>query len=170
MDLGPLLPWFNLVHVLSAMAFILIHGFSGLIALRVRAERDRSRLTGLLDLSAGWLNWGWLALATVLASGILAGIAGGWWTSGRLWIWASLIVFIAVGAAMTPIAAGYMEAARHAVGMPSVMDRRKNVEPPPAASDAELERILSSSRPLVTTVIGLGGIAVLTWLMMMKPF
>ena len=170
MDLAPFLPWLNLVHVLSAMAFILIHGFSGLIALRVRRERDRTRLAGLLDLSAGWLNWGWLALATLLLSGILAGIAGGWWTSGRLWIWASLIIFIVVGAAMTPLAGSYMEAARHAVGMQSVMDRRRKQEAPSAADDVELERILSSSKPLITAVIGLGGIAVLTWLMMLKPF
>ena len=170
MDLGPTLPWLNLVHVLAAMAFILVHGVSGLIALRLRGERDRTRIATLLDFSTSWLTWGWIALAAVLLSGVLAGIVGGWWTSGRLWIWASLVLFVVVGGLMTPIAAGYMDAARHALGLSTYNDRRKGLDPPPPAADEELERVLSSSRPLATAALGLGGIAVLTWLMMLKPF
>ena len=170
MDLTPLLPWLNLIHVLGVMAFILVHGASGLMSLKVRRERDRARIIAMVELSSSFLNWAWLALAVVFFGGILAGIAGGWWTSGRLWIWASLLIFIAITVLMTPLAGAYMEGVRHAVGLASVQDKRKKLEAPPPASDEELERVLMSSKPVAAAVIGVTGITVLTWLMMMKPF
>ena len=124
----------------------------------------------MVQLSGSVLVWGWLALAVLFVAGILAGIAGGWWTSGRLWIWASLAVFLAVTVLMTPVASSYMEAVRHAVGLPSIMDQRRRREAPEPASDADLVRILESRKPVWAALIGLVGIAVLTWLMMVKPF
>lgn len=170
MDLIPLRPWLNLVHVLAVMGFLVIHGASALVALKVRSERDRARIRSLLDLSGAYQLWGWLALAVILGAGILSGIAGGWWTSGKLWIWASLGVFIAISALMTPIPAAYLNDVRHAVGMATYDDVRKKREPPPEASDEELARVLDSPRPVIGAAIGLGGIAILTWLMMDKPF
>jgi hypothetical protein len=169
-DLAPLLPWLNLIHVLAVMAFILVHGVSGLLSLRIRGERDRARITSMVEVSSAFPDWGWVALAVVFFGGILSGIAGGWWTSGRLWIGASVAVFLAVVVLMTPIGSGYMNAVRHAVGLATSDDVRKRLEPPQPASDEELARIVGSSRPIVAAAIGLGGIAVLTWLMMMKPF
>lgn len=170
LSLSALQPWLNLTHVLAAMAFILIHGFSGLLALKVRGERDRDRIQVLVQLSSSTLVWSWLALAFVFFGGILAGIAGGWWTSGRLWIWASLAVFVVVTILMTPIASSYMESVRHAVGLPSIQDQRKKREAPNAVSDEELKIVLESRKPLWAAIIGLTGITALTWLMMFKPF
>ena len=169
-SLSPLQPWLNLIHVLAVMAFILIHGFSGLLALMVRGERDRARIQVLVQLSSSVLVWSWVALAIVFFGGILAGVAGGWWTSGRLWIWASLAVFIVITILMTPIASSYMESVRHAVGLPSIQDQRKKREPPQAVSDDELAGILGSGKPIWAALIGLAGIAILTWLMMFRPF
>lgn len=168
-DLGPFRPWLNLVHVLAVMAFVLVHGASGLLALRIRRERDRERIATMVQLSSSFLVWGWIALAVLFFSGILAGIAGGWWTSGRLWIWVSLVVFIAVTVLMTPIASSYMESVRHAVGLASIQDQRKKREAPPPASDEELALILDSSKPVWAAVVGVAGIVILTWLMMFKP-
>jgi hypothetical protein len=170
MDLGPLQGSLNLIHVLAVMAFILTHGVSGLVALKLRRERDRVRIQALVQLSSSFLLWGWLALAVLFVAGILAGISGGWWTSGRWWIWASLGVFLVVTVLMTPVASSYMEAVRHAVGLPSMMDQRRGREAPEPASDEELERILDSRKPIWAAVIGLAGIVILTWLMMSKPF
>jgi len=169
-DLAPLAPALNLIHVQGVMAFVLIHGGSGLVALKVRGERDRARIGSLVDLSSASLGWGWLALGVVFFGGILAGIAGGWWTSGRLWIWASLVIFVVVTLLMTPLASGYMNGVRTALGLPTSQDRRKDQASPTPTSDEELERILRSNRPIAAAVIGAAGIAVLTWLMMAKPF
>jgi hypothetical protein len=115
------------------------------------------------------LRWAWPPLAIIFIGGIVAGIAGGWWTSGRLWIWASLGVFIVVTVLMTPLASSYMSSVRHAVGLPTYQDRRQKREPPAAVSDGELAVVLASDKPVWAALVGVGGIVVLTWLMMAKP-
>lgn len=170
MDLTPYLPALKLVHVLGVLGFVLVHGASALVAMRVRSERERGRIAALLELSSAYQGWGWIALLVVLVSGILGGIAGGWWTSGQLWLWASVGVFIGVTALMTPIPTAYLNDVRHAVGMPTYNDTRKRLEPPPPVSAEELARILASNRPIVGAAIGLAGLAILVWLMMFKPF
>ena len=169
MDLSPYLPLLKFVHVLAVIAFVLVHGASAMVAVRVRSERDRTRIRALLELSSAYQAWGWIALLVVLAGGILSGIAGGWWTSG-LWLWASVGVFIAITALMTPIPTAYLNDVRHAVGMATYDDTRKKLEPPPPVPDEDLARILASNRPILGAVIGLAGLAILVWLMMFKPF
>lgn len=170
MDLAPYLPILRLVHVLSVLAFVLVHGASAMVAFRVRSERDGARIKALLELSSAYQGWGWIALLVVLVSGILGGIAGGWWTSGQLWLWASVGVFIGITALMTPIPTAYLNDVRHAVGMATYDDTRKKLEPPAPVSDEELARVLDSNRPNIGAAIGLGGLAILVWLMMFKPF
>lgn len=170
MELGPYHAWINLIHVLAAMAFVLVHGVSGLLALRIRHERDRVRIQTMVQLSSSFLVWGWLAMAAVAIAGIVAGFSGGWWTSGQLWVWASVVVFIVVAGLMTPLASGYMGAVRQAVGLPTGRGQRADAAPLEPASDAELARVVSSGKPIWAAVLGLGGIAILVWLMMFKPF
>jgi hypothetical protein len=54
--------------------------------------------------------------------------------------------------------------------MATLMDIRRGVAPPPALGDRELDELLSSSRPMATAAVGLIGIVVLVYLMMVKPF
>lgn len=170
MDLSPFRPWLTLVHVLGVLAFVLLHGASAAVAFKLRGERDRIRIGALLELSNAYLNWMYLALLMLLVGGILSGIAAGFWTSGDLWIWVSLVLFIAILVAMYVLATPYFEQLRHALGMATFNDIRKKLDPPSPASDDELARLLASPRPVQTAVVGLGGIAVIAWLMMMKPF
>ena len=170
MDLGPWLPWINLIHVLAAFWFVFVHGTSGLLGMRIRGERDRDRIRTMTELSGSFIGWGWATLALLAIAGALSGIVGGWWTSGQLWIWASAVVLVVVAGSMTPIASAYMNDVRHAVGAATFDDLRKKREPPAPASDEELASILASPRPVIAAAIGLGGLAVLVWLMMLKPF
>jgi hypothetical protein len=168
-DIGSWLPWLNLVHVLAVLAFVFIHGVSGLLALRLRGERDRARITTMVDLSGSFIGWGWLALAVLAVAGVLAGIAGGWWTSGRLWIWASVVVFVVVVGLMTPVAAGYMGRVRSALGLPRRDGRGRPLPAGQPVSDEELARVVGASGPFWAAAIGSAGIVVLTWLMILKP-
>jgi hypothetical protein len=170
MDLAPWLPWINLVHVLAAFGFVLVHGVSGLLSLRIRGERDRDRIRTMTDLSGSFIGWGWITLVALALAGLLSGIVGGWWTSGRLWIWASAVVLVVVTGLMTPLGGRYMNEVRHAVGAATFDDMRKKREPPAPASDDDLALVLASPLPIIAAAIGLGGLAVLIWLMMMKPF
>src|SRR5262245_20944404 len=108
MDLTPWLPWINLVHVLAAFGFVFVHGLSGLLSLRIRRERDRERIKTMTELSGSVIGWAWAMIALLALAGLLSGIVAGWWTSGRLWIWASVVVLVVVAGLMTPIASGYM--------------------------------------------------------------
>src|SRR5437764_15347560 len=96
MDLKPFHSWLVLLHILGVFAFLLAHGASVAVAFRVRSERDPTRIRALLDLSNGYLNAMYGGLVALLIFGILAGISGAWWTSGRLWIWAALVVLVGI--------------------------------------------------------------------------
>ena len=170
MDFAPLLIWLKLVNILGALALVLAHGASAAVGFKLRGERDRVRIGALIDLSNAYLNTFYLALAVVLIAGILTGIAGGYWTSGQLWIWASLILFLAIVVGMYMLATPYYQEVRHAVGIATYNDLRKGLEPPPPLGDRELASLLSSRRPISISAVGLGGILLIVYLMVVKPF
>lgn len=170
MDLTPWLPLLRLAHVLAAFAFVLVHGASAMVAFKLRVERDRTRIQALLELSNAYLNWLYLALLVLLLAGILSGIAGGYWTDGRYWLWASVGLLVGIMIAMYVMAVPHFDALRHALGLSTYNDTRKNLAPPPPATDADLARLLESPRPIQAAAIGIGGIAIIVALMMLKPF
>lgn len=170
MDLAFLRPWLVLAHVLAVLGFVLSHGASASVLFRLRSERDPARIRALLELSNAYLGWTYGALGLLLLSGILAGIVGDWWTSGRLWLWVSVVLLVGVIIGMYLVAAPYFERLRHAVGLQTYQDVKERRDPPPPATDGELAVLLQSSRPAMVALIGFGGIGLITWLMMFKPF
>ena len=97
---------------------------------------------------------------------ILAGVVLGSW--GRLWIWASLVLFISIGMAMTPIGGGYLRGLRTALGQPP-RGAKPGDPPPVAVSDGELAALQASNRPEILLLVGVGGFALILYLMMFKP-
>jgi len=170
MDLAPLYVWLKLIHVLGALALVLTHGASAAVAFKLRGERDRVRIGALIDLSNAYLNAFYLALAVVLLAGILTGIGAGYWTSGQLWIWASLVVFVAILIGMYALAMPYFRDVRHALGMATFQDVRQGTPPPPPADDRALAEMLTSGQPMAIAAVGVIGIVVLVYLMVLKPF
>ena len=170
MDVAPFLIWLKFIHILGALALVLTHGASTAVAFKLRGERDRVRIRALIDLSNAYLNAFYLALAVVLIAGILTAIAGGYWTNGQLWIWASLVLFVAILIGMYVLATPYYQEVRHAVGIPTYNDLRKGLAPPPPLGDHELASLLASRRPISIAAVGLGGILLLDYLMVIKPF
>jgi hypothetical protein len=162
--------WLVFLHVVSVLGFILVHGISAGVTFKLRDERDRRRIAAYLDLSSAYLNTMYFFLVAILVTGIGAGLVGGWWTSGRLWIWAALVTFVAVAIAMYAIPLPHFNALRRAVGIQTEQERRRGSPPSAPASDEDLAPLLASSRPLVGAVVGIGGILILAWLMMLKPF
>jgi hypothetical protein len=159
-----LYPCIVLVHVLGALGFALAHGGTALVAFRVRREREAQRITALLDL-ANWsvgLTYG--SLFVLVAAGVAAGIMGGWF--GQVWIWAALGVLVAVSVGMLAYAAPYYQCVREAVGQ---VGRGRGPAPEPASA-AELAALLDSRRPEGIAAIGGVGLALILWLMVLKPF
>ena len=78
--------WLVLTHVIGAFLFVLFHGASAGVVLRIRRETDIVRIRSLLDLSGSMIIVFYVALLLMLVGGIWAGLEGSWFTNGRLWI------------------------------------------------------------------------------------
>ena len=164
-----LYPWLLVGHVLCVLAFMAIHGVSMGVWWQVRRERDRAKQIPLLDLSVAFIIPMSIAGLLLIVSGILVGIAAGWWFNGQWWLWVSIVLLVVIVAVMTPLVAIPMSNMRRGLGMPSQADIKSGTTPNPV-DDAALELLLSDRRPLIGATVAIGGIVLITWLMESKPF
>lgn len=162
-----LYPWLVFLHVVGGFAFVLAHGASAVVSLKLRGEHDPTRIGALLDVSAYSLGVSYAALLLLLVTGIAAGFLGDWW--GRLWIWASLALLVVLFVAMGALASPYFEALRHGIGQKGMRDG-KDAPPPEPLPQPELALLLTSTRPHWVTAIGAIGLLLILWLMAFKPF
>jgi hypothetical protein len=156
------------VHLLGVFGFLLAHGVSVAVALSLRRERDNQRIQALLELSSWSLAGFYVSILVLLAGGITAGFLGHWWGQG--WIWAALGVLIVMMGAMYGLASTYYRRVRQAVGLQTPQQVRRGVQAGPVASPEELTSLLRSSRPVLIMVGGIGGLLLILWLMVYKPF
>lgn len=167
MDLTPYIGWIVFLHVAGTFMFVAGHGVSMFVVFRIRKERDRGRLAGLLDLSAGSLAVAGIGLLVLFVSGIIAGIVLG--SFGKLWIWISLVLLVVITGLMTPVGSTYLGRIRAALGQRTRGLKPADPDPVPA-SDADLEALLVSRAPETLLALGGGGFLVILWLMMFRPF
>ena len=167
MDLSPYLGWIVFAHVVGVFLFVAGHGVSIAVAYRIRPERDPARLLAYLDLSAWSLNLAGIGLLVLLVAGILAGLVAG--DFGRLWLWASIVLFVVIGGLMTPLGGIPLSKIRYALGQRTRGMRSTDPDPTPAPL-ADVVPMLDALRPGVLALIGGGGFLVILYLMMFKPF
>ena len=168
--------WLVFVHVLSIMVFLLLHGAVFTVTYALRQERGPERIGVLLDLSLASHDSRralgrifQITFLVVVASGVALMVVGGWWR--WWWPWLSIAVFLALALAMTEMGRLPMEQLRRALGLPWIAGRTKpDWKAPEAPDQAATEAALARLRPTALTVIGVGGFAVLLWLMMFRPF
>jgi amino acid transporter len=152
--------FWKLLHVLAVLAFVMSHGVSTWVAIRLRSERDRMRIAELLQFSGSSVRVMYVSLGLLILFGVITGFAGQWWN--RWWIWLALLILVLMIGEMSAVAKPYYQRVKEAVEVrPSGVPRR---------SDEELEEILRSRLALMNTVLGFVALAVLTWLMIFKPF
>jgi hypothetical protein len=163
-----MLIWMKYLHVLSVLAFLMAHGASAAVMFRVRDEREPARLHALLDLSPAVSGAMAITLLLILITGIISGFVGSWWGHG--WIWTSLVLLIAITFVMSFMGRLYFDRVRRAIGVATEEDKKKKIAAPPALPVDQLQAVINSGRPMVLAVVGLGGLAVITWLMVFKPF
>ncbi len=160
-------PLIVLIHVVAIVIFAVAHAISAIAIFQVRAEPDRAKLEAILNRSAQSLMIAGIAVLVALIAGIVLGFMGNWW--GQLWIWVSLVLIIVVGGAMTPLAGIPMSNVRRALGMQ--VGKPKPADPPPVAlSDGDVAAARAALRPELVTILGVGAYAIITWLMLAKPF
>jgi len=156
--------WVVFVHVAAVLAFMLAHGVHVTAMWAMRREPDPERmLTFFNDLPvARGLR---VLLAIVVLSGATAGVMGSWWGSG--WIWTSLALLAFIAVAMWRLGGQYFSLVEEAAGA-AVAARAQ--DPSDLAPQAAYDAARRSWETLALSVIGLGGVAVILWLMMFKPF
>jgi hypothetical protein len=159
-------PWIVFTHVSALVVFLLAHGVSAGVAFRLRREQDPARIGALLEFSEHALNVMFVALAVLVLSGVTAGFVGDWW--GRGWIWAALLIILAIIVVMSLFGAHYYNRSRSALGL-AYFDGRRHHPAGPATPGAET-RLLGSRRPWLLAAVGGGGLAAILYLMLFQPF
>jgi hypothetical protein len=161
--------WLVFAHVLGVFGFLLAHGTAAAVAFALPRQREVERVRVLLDLSRGATMVGDISLLVLLVAGITAGFMGNWWGQG--WIWAALGLFILIGVTMTLLGSHPLNRIRQLVqaGNPS---RSETISHSSLDTSAEkqLAVLLAATHPWLLTVIGGGGLVLILWLMMFKPF
>jgi hypothetical protein len=155
-------------HFIGVALFLIAHGVSAGVSFRLRAERDRAKLTALLDLSASSYPVMAVGLLLVLGSAIAMAVMFEWWRA--LWFWAALVVFFLITGLMTPLATLRYGKLRRALGLKMPMGSKAKEADRREMNDEEVAAILNSVNPWAIAAVGFGGIAVLSGLMMFKPF
>ena len=159
--------WVVFGHIVTVILAFAAHGVSAWVMFRVRVERDRMRLSAILDLSSSALTAAGVLLLITVVLGIAAAIMGGHFA--KFWPWAAIIVLVVAFGSMTPLAAIPMNKLRAvlAVAKPGDVSGRQVGE---SGTDEELAAALAAIRPEIPAVFGVAGIVILAWLMRTKPF
>ncbi len=164
-----LYPWLLVFHVLCVLAFLAIHGVSMGVWWRVRRERDRAKLMAWFELSGSFMTPMLASGLLLIVSGVVVGVAAGWWFNGQWWLWVSIVLLAAIVQSMYSLNAIPMVRMRQGLGMPNLADARAGTTPIPV-DDATLDALLLDRRPLFGSAFAIAGIVVITWLMETKPF
>jgi len=151
--------WWVFLHIAGVFAFLMAHGVSTYVTLRLPRERDPRRVSQLLELSASSVGVMWNAIGVLLLGGILAGFTGHFW--GQAWIWVAIAVFVIVMVAMYAMGTTWAKRLRT---ISAAM-----AEGTEAVSPQQFEEVLASRRPYTIAGIGFVGLLVILWLMIFKP-
>jgi len=170
--------WVVFTHVLAVFGFLIAHGASAAIIFRLRSVRDLAQVRLLLDLSRHANGVANACLMVLIVVGVAAGFMGGWWE--RYWIWTALGVLILLSVAMFAIGSGPLVRVRQLIDPEEAtrMNRRGSparqsvvgVAVEGVAVEEEVAKLLAATRPVLVTMIGAVGLALILWLMMFKPF
>ena len=152
--------WIRFFHIASVIGFVGIHGASIVVLYAIRGEGNRARIESLLGFSAKTVVAMYWSLAAVVGTGLWLGIALPAWIR-QPWYWLALALLAITGVLMWFVAKPFTKRVRAACDI-----RPSGV---PRVSDQELSQILRSPRTHVITAIGVGGLAVILYLMVFKP-
>jgi hypothetical protein len=156
--------WLIFLHIGAVLAFMLAHGSHVAAMWRMRAETAPEVSLTLFNTLSSPLPLR-ILLGVIVGSGVLAGFAGSWWDRG--WMWASLITLVAIAVFMWRYGGGYYGLVQEAATR-ALEARTSGV--PDAAAQLAFDAVRASWHTIGVSVIGIGGLALILWLMMFKPF
>jgi hypothetical protein len=153
--------WLVFIHLLGVFGFLMSHGVAAFVAFRVRTEKDLTALRALLALSGRSGITMFISLLVLLAGGISAAIVG---HISRNWPFAALVVLIVVSGLMSAFTGRQFRKIRVAAGFTGGIKVTGEAKP------EELAASQVAFNPWVSAVTGGAGLAIILWLMVLKPF
>ena len=166
--MNSLYEWVVFLHILGVFGFLFAHGTSAFVTFRLKAERNVERIRSLLDLSFSVALFTRISLLVLLVAGIALGFMGGWWGHG--WIWTALALFIVISVSMGPLAQGGFTQLRELTNARGPKRGQTGEGPVGNVDEKKIEAATAKLQPVALTAVGLGGITIILWLMMFKPF
>jgi plastocyanin len=151
--------WWVLLHLAGVFTFLLAHGVSVGVLFRLRRERDPGKVAALLELSATSVRAFYVGFVTLVVGGFAAVASGHLWS--KPWIWVSLAVLVLTSIAMTSMATPYYRR----VGFVA----RAIVGGTEAVTPEQFDEVLKDNRSNSVAGIGLVALAVILYMMVMKP-
>ena len=150
--------WFVFAHLVGLVLFLMAHGTSAFVAFRMRTLRDVASVSDYLAMSQTATRAMYVGLLFLLIGGAAAATVNDFWTTP--WVLGSIVVFVAVLIGMWVVGAAYYYKLRDLIA-------GKDGQSP--ISEEALAVYLDSRRPEMLLAIGLGGLIVIVWLMVLKP-
>ena len=148
------------LHILAVAAFLLAHGVSMFALYRLRSvDLDRARIVDAITFSGATSKPMYFSLIVLTVAGFVAGYQGKWLDDW--WLWIAVGVLFTTTVLMTLIAKPYFKGISAACAI-----RPSGV---PRTSDEELGELVRSPKVHLITTIGVGGLAIIIWLMVTKP-
>ncbi len=74
--------WWVFLHIAGVFGFLMAHGVSAYVTLRLPRERDPARVSQLLELSASSVGFMWNSIGVLLLGEIAAAFTGHFWARG----------------------------------------------------------------------------------------
>jgi hypothetical protein len=150
--------WFVFLHLVGLVVFVLAHGASAFIALRLPGQRNPAVVASYLETSKIATNTMYGGLVLLLIGGAGAATINDFWTEP--WVLGSIAVLVVVIGLMYAFGTGYYGSLR------KLLAEKGGAA---AISEDELARRLDPQRPRILAAIGVIGLIVLVWLMVLKP-
>lgn len=162
-----LVRWLVFLHVLSAVAFFLLHGTSAAMAFQLRKETNFDRIRGMLDLSASTIGSMALALLIMGLTGIILPFFVHIWD--RIYIWASIVLMLGTAIYMGVFNETHYKQLRRLVGLPYMKGSKNMPAEPPSSAEAVAAHLQKTS-VVGLSIAGFVVPAIVLWMMIFKPF
>jgi hypothetical protein len=156
--------WLVLLHIFFAFLFMLAHGVHAAAMLKFRGEPDPEKSLTFFHIVPELTLIRYLTVVMGVF-GFAAAFLTVWWR--QWWIWLSALIFLIVSWVMFNYGGGYFgmiqDAALHLIEA-----KKTNINLP--AAQKEFDDARNSSYPMLVSVVGILGLALILWLMRFKPF
>jgi Predicted integral membrane protein (DUF2269) len=153
-------PWFVLLHLIGLVIFAVCHGASIFMAYQVRGQRDPATVAAILGVGGRSIGPMYVGLVLLAVGGLGAAVGGNLLT--QPWVIASIITFVVVLVVMWAVASPYYMNLRTSLAAVDADGR-------PTIDEDTLATQLASRRLDALLAVGGVGLAILIWLMVIKP-